>query len=121
LMRVCRATKRNGTPCTAPARGSNGYCWAHDPTHADKRRRAASRAGRSKPSAELRNVKAQLQALADGVLSGELDKGDAAVVSQVLNVYLRALETERKWKELTEMEERVAALEQAEGVRGWGA
>jgi hypothetical protein len=66
-------------------------------------------------------VKAQLQTLADGVLSGELDKGDAAVISQVLNVYLRALETERRWKELTEMEERMTALEQAEGVRGWGA
>ena len=120
-MGVCRSTKRNGEPCTAPARGSNAYCWAHDPTHADKRRRAASRAGRSKPSAELRNVKAQLQGLADRVLSGELDKGDAAVVSQVLNVFLRALETERKWKELTELEEGLEVLEQAEGVRGWGA
>ena len=56
------------------------------------------------------------------MLSGELDKGDAAVVSQVLNVYLRALETERKWKELTEMDERLAALErQQEGASAWGA
>jgi hypothetical protein len=41
------------------------------------------------------------------------------VVSQVLNVYLRALETERKWKELTEVEERIAALEQLRGGRRW--
>lgn len=34
-----------------------------------------------------------------------------AVASQILNVYLRALEMERKWKELGEIEERISALE----------
>jgi hypothetical protein len=46
------------------------------------------------------------------------------VVSQVLNVYLRALETERKWKELGEIEEQVVTLEErarSEGDnRRWG-
>jgi hypothetical protein len=54
------------------------------------RRRAASKAARNKPDAELKGVKAQLQALADAVLSGDLERADAAVVSQVLNVKLRA-------------------------------
>jgi hypothetical protein len=44
-------------------------------------------------------------------LSGELARADAAVVSQVLNVKLRALELERKWKELGELEDRLDALE----------
>jgi len=44
-------------------------------------------------------------------LSGDLARADAAVVSQVLNVKLRALELERKWKELGELEDRLEALE----------
>jgi hypothetical protein len=45
------------------------------------------------------------------MFSGELVRADAAVVSQVLNVKLRALERERKWKELGELEDRLEALE----------
>ncbi len=35
--------------------------------------------------------------LAERVLSGEPERAEAAVVSQVLNVKLRALKLERKW------------------------
>ena len=45
------------------------------------------------------------------VLSGEVERADAAVVGQLLNIKLRALETERRWKELGELEERMAVLE----------
>jgi len=41
-----------------------------------------------------------------------MDKAVGAVALQILNVYLRALEQERKWKELGEVEERISALEQ---------
>jgi hypothetical protein len=44
-------------------------------------------------------------------LSGDLGRADTAVVSQVLNVKLRALELERKWRELGELEDRMEALE----------
>ena len=84
---------------------------AHDPAREGARRRAASKAARRKPDAELKGVQEQLQALADRVLSGELARADAAVGSQVLNVKLRALELERKWKELGELEDRLEALE----------
>jgi hypothetical protein len=53
----------------------------------------------------------RLHAVADRMFSGELVRADAAVVSQVLNVKLRALERERKWKELGELEDRLEALE----------
>jgi hypothetical protein len=121
-MLVCRAAKRNGDPCTLPANGPHGYCWAHDPANAEKRRTMASRAARSKPSRELAGVKEQLQDLADKVLAGERDRSDAAVVGQLLNIKLRAIEVERRVRETEELEARIAALEQARGGGSrWGA
>ena len=82
------------------------------PRHSeDERRRNASKAARSRPSRDLANVKAQLQEMADKVLSSELDRSDAAVAGQLLNIKLRCLETERKVLETVELEERLAALE----------
>ena len=110
-MRVCPAIKANGERCRGIVGAGNAYCPAHDPAREGARRRAASKAAKSKPDAKLKGVKDQLQALADRVLSGELQRADAAVVSQVLNVKLRALELERKWRELGELEDRLEALE----------
>jgi hypothetical protein len=120
-MGICRATKRNGEPCTAPATERDGHCWAHSPAHSEERRRNASRAGRSKPSRDLATIKAQLQDMADQVLSGALDRGAAAVAGQLLNIKLRALEIERKVRELEAVEERLAALEEQQEARRWGA
>ena len=47
-MGVCSATKRNGEPCTLPATGKHGLCWAHDPATAAQRRKRASRGGKGK-------------------------------------------------------------------------
>ena len=114
---VCRATKRSGEPCTALATGSNGYCWAHDPANADKRRRMASRAGSSKGSGEISDLKKQLRDLATGVLSGEVGRSEAAVVNQILNTRARLIELERKIREQEELEERLAALESVLKIR----
>jgi len=111
LKGVCRATKRNGEPCKTPATGSNGYCWAHDPANADKRRRTASRAGSSKGGGEISDLKAQLKKLAADALSGEVERGVAAVVNQILNSRIRLVELERKIKEAEELEARLEALE----------
>jgi hypothetical protein len=45
------------------------------------------------------------------------------MVSQVLNVYLRAVSVEMKVKEVTELEERISALEANKAKKGerWGA
>jgi len=48
----------------------------------------------------------------------------AAVASQVLNVYLRAIEVERKIREADEIEDRISRLEEIAkngGGRRWGA
>src|SRR5829696_3430625 len=124
LTSTCTATKRDGSPCTLPTYGSDGLCWAHDPKNAERRRRGQSRGGKSKPTKELASIKQRLSILADDVLEGSVDRGVAAVASQILNVYLRAIELERKVKEQEEILDRIEALEQSaeakEGSR-WGA
>ncbi len=111
MIGVCRASKRNGEPCTAPATGANGYCWAHDPANAGKRRRMASRAGSSKGGGEIADLKKQLKDLATDVLSGEVGRSEAAVVNQILNTRARLIELERKIREQEELEARLEALE----------
>jgi hypothetical protein len=123
----CAGTKRDGSPCTAAVERPQRFCWWHDPANADKRRRAASKAGKAKPSRELAAIKQRLSGLADDVLAGAVDRGDAAVVGQILNTYLRALSVELKVNEQRELIERLQRLEEAAermsegGSRRWGA
>jgi predicted RNA-binding Zn ribbon-like protein len=108
----CAGTKRDNSPCTATVDPPQRFCWWHDPANADKRRRAASKAGKAKPSRELVGIKMRLSDLADDVLTGAVDKGVAAVASQVLNVYLRAVSVELKVNEQLELIERLEGLEE---------
>jgi hypothetical protein len=123
LRRTCTATKRDGEPCTLPSTASSGLCWAHDPANAERRRRGQSRGGKNKPSRELVGIKQRLSDLADDVLEEKVDKGVGAVVSQILNVYLRAGSVELKVREQTELIERLEALEAitqtTKGARQW--
>jgi hypothetical protein len=114
----CSGNKRDGSPCTATVEPPKQYCWWHDPANADKRRRAASKAGKSKPSRELASIKTRLSDLADDVLEGRQDRGVAAVASQVLNVYLRAVSVELKAREQLELIERLEMLEEALEQKG---
>lgn len=98
-------------------------------TKARKRaaRKDEHRGGRGRPQAELASIKCRLSYLADDVLEGRQDKGVAAVASQVLNVYLRAVSVELKAREQLELVERLEALEEAleenagKGGRRWRA
>ena len=107
----CKATKRDGSRCSLPAKGENGFCWAHDPANAAQRRKAASKAGKTKPSAELHQIKRQLRNIADEVLEGKITTAKGSVAAQVLGVYLRAVEQERRQRELEELEARLEAVE----------
>jgi hypothetical protein len=93
------------------------WCWSHHPEYEDARRRRASkggkRGGRGRPQAELAAIKDRLSDLAVAVLEGSVEKGVAAVASQVLNVYLRAVSVELKAREQLELIERLEALEEA--------
>ena len=111
-MTVCRATKANGEPCRAPAKGPHGCCWAHNPANAEQRSRMASKAAKSKPSRELIRLKAQLVDLTKDVLAGEIETGRAAVANQLINTLIRTIEQERKMREMGELAERLEALEE---------
>ncbi len=107
----CVGSKPDGSPCERIVPGSQSHCYSHDPDRSDERRRNASRAGKSRPNKEIQDIKKRLSDLAGDVLDGTVDRGDAAVVSQVLNVYLRAVGIELKVKEQLELEERLTELE----------
>jgi hypothetical protein len=124
----CTAIKPSGERCKGRAIEGSEWCWNHDPAHAEERRRHGSRGGkrggRGRPQTELANIKDRLSGLADDVLAENVDKGVAAVASQVLNVYLRAVSMEMKLREVEELERRMAELEAllaARKERPWGA
>ena len=115
-MARCAAYKLNGEPCERIVSASQTYCFAHDPANSERRRRAASKAARSKPHRELAVLKAQLRSVADGVLSGIVEPKRGAVAVQALSALIRAIEQERKIKELEELEERLSDLERRKGI-----
>ena len=118
-MPQCAGIKRDGGRCAVVVGPGQGHCYQHDPERADERRRNASRGGKSKGNGELPDLKRQLKDLAADVLKGDVETGRAAVANQLLNTVLRAIEQERKQRELEEMAERLEALEEIlKGRRG---
>jgi hypothetical protein len=111
----CSGITRAGTACRGIPIDGSQWCYAHHPERTDERRRHGSkggkRGGRGRPQAELSDVKRRLSGLADDVLEGRQDKGVAAAVSQVLNVYLRAVELGRRIHEQNDLEARLDDLE----------
>jgi len=88
------------------------HCYAHDPNRSKERKRNASRGGRSKGQGELGELKKRIRSLAAEVLDGSADRGRAAVANQLYNTLVRAIEQERKMRELGELAERLEALEE---------
>src|SRR5215207_6858895 len=124
-MARCSHTYADSSQCRRIVSAGQRYCYSHDPARAAERRRNAARGGKAKASGELANIKRRLSDLADDVLTGEADRGVAAVASQILNVYLRAVSVELKAREQLELTERLQALEEAleqkKGERQFGA
>ncbi len=120
----CAGSKGDGTPCERIVGASRRYCFAHDPAKAEQRSRNASKAGRSKPLKELQEVREQLRSMAQQVLDGAVDRDDAGVASRILAVYLRAVEQERRVRELEDLLPRLAEIERRldaeDGGRRWG-
>jgi hypothetical protein len=99
--------------CSSRAIGSHGGCYHHDEDFAEERSSNASNAAKAKANGRLRKLDKQLADLATGVLSNEVDRGAAAVVTQILNARLRLVEIERKIREQEEILERLLVLEEA--------
>jgi hypothetical protein len=120
----CAGIKRDGGRCTVILTGSQEYCYQHDPARAEDRRRAASRAGRSKPSRELNDVKDRIREMIADVRDDKMDRADAAVCGQLYNSLIRCISVELKLKEQEELIERLeqveAELESRKRSRPWG-
>lgn len=120
----CAGSKPNGAPCERIVGASQSYCYSHDPSRSEERHRAASKAGRAKPSKEIVAIRGRLSDLADDVLEGRVDRADAAVAGQLLGTVVRAIGTELKVREQLEILERLEALEQMQDQKGgksrWG-
>jgi translation elongation factor EF-1beta len=123
-MARCPEIKANGQRCKGDAIPGAGWCYSHDPGRAAERRRNASKGGklggRGRGSGELAEIKREIRDVIANALSGETERGVAAVAFQGFNALLKAVETERKAKETDELEERLEVLEQAqERGRRW--
>ena len=71
--------------------------------------------GRGRPAKSgaegLKDIKDLLKSLTDDVLFGEVERATAIAANQLLNTALRAIELERRWKEIEDLEGRLEALE----------
>ncbi len=127
-MAKCAAIKPDGERCKGVAIRSSEWCPAHHPEHKERRRRAASKGGKSggrgRPQTELQEVKALLADLTTRVLREEgaepLETGPAAVANQLINTRLRAIEVERKIREQELILPRLEALADVLKMRSTG-
>jgi len=138
-MSACSATKRNGEPCTLPATGKHGLCWAHDPATAEQRRRRASRGGKGKAAKRVTVLWDEVRDVIGGVEAGTLEppqgntmlRGYSTLIAldrldverSELEIAQRRLELDEQERlELIERLERVEeALKNKERERGYGA
>jgi hypothetical protein len=113
-LRRCAGTKRDGSPCTATVEPPQAFCWWHDPQNSAERRRAAVRGGSSRPSREVRTLKADLRDLIKRVESGELEPTPANTMLRGYSVLLEVIKLERG---VYVEEELAARLEALKGER----
>jgi hypothetical protein len=113
----CAAITAGGERCSLAASGGE-YCWSHDPANAAKRRQQARRGGKAKgASGEIHMVKREIKRLLEALEKGEIDRGIGAVMFQGMNLWLKALETERSVKESEELSVMVDELWQEHSRR----
>ncbi len=121
-MSRCAGIRADGGRCGAQAIRDTGWCFNHHPDYEEHRRRRGSkggkRGGRGRPHVEITDIKARLTGLTEKVLSGAVDRADAAVVGQLLGTVLRAIKLELEVKEQQELIERLEALEAMQEQKG---
>src|ERR671910_2603482 len=115
-MNRCRGTRRNGGRCTQTVEPPNAYCWHHAPERAEERRRAASKAGRSRPSTEVRTIKEEIKTVISEVKAGELDRNDAAVMIQGYRALKDFMALERQVRETDELAAEIEELKREYGA-----
>src|SRR5581483_11343713 len=108
----CRAARRDGHLCTAPALAS-GFCFAHDPALAERRAEARAAGGKGKSTAQrltklvpasLKPVLCKLMDALDEVHDGTLEPRQASAMASLAGAITRLYET-------ASLEERIQTLE----------
>jgi hypothetical protein len=94
-MSRCTAQKANGERCENAAHGPEAVCWSHDPKHAEKRRRMASRAATAKADKEVREVKAEIRGLIRAVKEDGFDVSAANTMNRLYQTLLTYILAER--------------------------
>lgn len=109
----CSGSKPDGSPCERIVGASQRYCSGHDPARKEARKKAASKAARSKGgNRELRELRRRLFELGEEVLDGRHDPRRAAVAVQAWNAAVRTLEQEHRVEY-----DRRAVLTEADALR----
>ena len=94
-MSQCSATKPNGERCKRTADGPEGYCWAHAPENAAKRRRNASKAATAKADREIRETKVEIRELVRLVRERDFDISKANAINRLYQTLLQYILAER--------------------------
>ncbi len=128
-MPKCAGITLAGGACKGTPIDASGWCYVHNPDHAEERRRHGSRGGkrggRGRPTSELARLRDRFEELADMVLSGAVERSDAAVAGQLLNGSRACVRDGLAAKEQEELIARLEALEagldeQQQGRNGSG-
>src|SRR5687767_8309723 len=116
-MGKCSCITQAGTACKGIPIDGSQWCYVHHPDHAEERRRHGSRGGkrggRGRPSVELARLQARFEELAEKVLSGEVERGVAAVAGQLLNGARACVRDGLAAREQEDLVARLEALEEA--------
>ncbi len=114
-MAKCSGITQAGTTCKGIPIGGSPWCHAHHPDRTDQRRRYGSkggkRGGRGRPTTELARLKERFEALAGAVLTGRIERADAAVAGQLLNGARACVRDALAAREQEEIVERLEELE----------
>ena len=109
-MSQCSATKPNGQRCKRTADGPEGYCWAHDPEHAQERHRSASKAATAKADREIREVKAEIRDLIHLVREGGFEPAAANTANRLYQTLLQYIVVERGIHREDDLAQRIREL-----------
>ena|SRR5215218_4838110 len=116
----CAAITRGGSRCASAVLGGSRYCWTHDPAAADRRREASKKGGKARANAE-RAKKLIPEAMSADDLAGWLSLLFTNVMTgriepKIGTACATIARTLHDVKHATELEERIAELEQRSGL-----
>jgi hypothetical protein len=116
----CAAITRGGSRCGSAVLAGSRYCWTHDPAAADRRREASKKGGQARsnkaralkqipPAMSAEDLAGWLSLLFTSVMTGRIEPKIGTACAAIAR-------TLHEVKHATELEERIAELEQRAGA-----